>query len=637
MQVLEITGYRTGIARDGVNYLEPTDAFQSIYNGLIYRQVLKSRKGFTRFSLSRCTAVGPQPDSTRVMGIFEHILRNNEKELLVCSKRYLYRYNPNTDLFEQIPFGSAVPPGVNGFDIILNQDYVSGTTYPYANGNDRFVFTSKGMTDIWLYDGAVVKRFTNVADNPDYQPPLVGFPPAPGTLTNATHVIAFGLRLNLFSPVINGLNHNQSMLFSAIVNAMGNGDKFASPGAGELTADTYEYINGASILGNLFIVNFNRSSWAIEKTTDEFNPYFFRKIPSVIGTDGAFSFTSWFDKTFSVGKTGYIATDGRQQKRFDDRIPYSTADDINQETFQLTYGGFIRDGSQFLFSFQNSGSLLDNTQDRVAVYNYEEESWSFNDQRFSCFGQTDIGNNLNWDDIYEVNNPAWGQWDTTEEIWDLIGIRAGSQKYLAGDDRGYVYQLDQDFDDYFSSITGINTGITTEILIEPLGFMVGDQVSIRDVQGMVEINDDMRTLDDWPVITAITATSIFVNVNSLIFTPWTSGGSVSKIINFKARTIPFNPFRSQGMQVYVSHVEFLLDTSAGNLLVSVFEDEQETPVFPPVPIIPSSLINAREWITMTVDHQANFLTFELNQQSPSLQVRLTSMRIHYMAGGMTSG
>lgn len=637
MQVLEITRLRTGVAKDGVNYLEPTDAFQKIENGFIYRQVLQSRKGFNRFSLSRCSAVGPQPDSTRIMGIFEYVLRDNEKELIVCSKKYLYKYNPNTDLFEQIPFNSVVPPGVNGFNIILNEDYVSGTNYPFANGNSRFVFSSKGMTDIWFYNGTDVKRFTNLVDNPNYQPPLVGFPAVPGNLTNATHVIAFGLRLNLFAPTINGQIFNQSMFFSGINDASGNGDKFAVPGAGEKKAITNEYINGASILGNLFIVNFNRSSWAIEPTTDEFNPYFLRKIPSVIGTDGAFSMVSWFDKTFSVGKTGYINTDGRQQKRFDDKIPFATADDINQSTFQLTYGGFLRDRSQFIFSYQDSGSLLTNTQDKVSVYNYEEESWSINDQRFSVFGQTDVGTNLNWDDIYEVNNPSWLQWDTTEEIWNQIGIRAGVQKALAGDDFGYVYQLDQDYDDYFSVITGISTTAQAVILCDPLSFMIGDQVSIRGVEGMVEINDDMRDLNNWPFITAISPTSITVDVNSTNFTNYTMGGSVSKIINFSATTIPFNPYRSVGLRVYVSHVEFLLDTNAGNLLVSVLQDEQDTPIFDPVPIIPTSTIDAREWITMTVDQEANFLTFVLNQQSPALQVRLTSMRIHYMQGGSTSG
>jgi len=40
---------------------------------------------------------------------------------------------------------------------------------------------------------------------------------------------------------------------------------------------------------------------------------------------------------------------------------------------------------------------------------------------------------------------------------------------------------------------------------------------------------------------------------------------------------------------------------------------------------------------MTVDNEANFHTFVMRQESPSVQLRLTSMRIHCEMGGMTSG
>src|SRR3990172_980401 len=119
MDIFEITGYRTGVAKDGVNYLEPADSFQSIRNGYIYRQVLQSRQGFTQFSSGRLA------DGTRVMGIFEHTLPHSSKQLLVISKEFLYKFNEGTNTFDQVPMAGAAPGG--GVAIATDEHYVSCT------------------------------------------------------------------------------------------------------------------------------------------------------------------------------------------------------------------------------------------------------------------------------------------------------------------------------------------------------------------------------------------------------------------------------------------------------------------------------------------------------------------------------
>lgn len=636
MDIYEIAGYKTAIARDGVNFLEPADSFQNIENGYVYRQELVSRKGFKLFSQRRVSD-NTVTDNTRIMGIFEFIHKDNTKELLVITKKFLYTYNEGTDVFDRIQMNSAV--AITDFGITSNESYVSGTTYPFANGNNRFVFTGKGMSDTFFYDPTPVtggvKRFTLVADNPNYQAP------AAGALTNAWYVLWFGERLNLFNPSIASLPNPQMVLYSGIRTSTGNGDKFAVPGSGSLSADTYEYINGASILGNFIVGNFSRSNWVLEKTRDAFNPYFWRKIPSVLGTDAAFSFVSWNDQVYSVGKTGVIGTDGRDSVRVDDRIPYFTTDDIDQLEFDLTYGGFDRINGQFLFAYPSATADEPTTQDKVLVRDYEEKTWAINDQRFSVFGQTDKGHNYVWNDIYEVNSPDWLSMDTTEEIWNKIGIEESTQKTLAGDDLGFVYDINVDYDDYFVNIVSIANGATTTLTIPDSAFMAGDQISISNVQGLTQINNfdesnPSATFQPYTVISA-TTTSItinFVSTNLPAATPAT--GSVSKIINFKAETIPFNPYRSDGRMCRISHVEFLLNTNGGSLLVDVFQDEDDDPFKSNVLIEPTSTTKNRQWITMTVDNEANFMTFVLKQSSPAVQVILTSMRIHCEPGGYTS-
>ena len=649
MEIFEITGYTSGVNRSGVNFLQPADAFQEIVNGYIFRQVLQSRQGIGYFAPRLA-------DQTRVYGIFEHTLPDATKELLAIDENFLYKYNTTTGVFDQIAFGGSPGGGAYaGFGITSKKFYVSGTSYPTATNGARFVFTLQGGTAtpggslIFFYDGTFVKDFTDDGagggDNPDYTNP------PGGALTKATYVLWFNERLNFIVPTIAGIDYTQAVLYSGIRDASGNGDKFNVPGSGMLQADTYENITGASILGQVMALNFYRSNWILEKKKDAFNPYFIKKVPSVLGTDANFSAVSWHDIVKSIGKTGIIATDGVDSLRVDNKIPYFTAQEIDQIDFNLTYGGFDRVNNQFLWSYKQYEADTD-TQDRVLVNNYAEDTWSVYDFRVTVFGQTDIGINLNWEHIYEVSgDPSWATWDTTEDLWDEIGLTSAVQKTLAGDDLGYIYALNKDYDDYFTTISAITQATSAVVTVTDPFFKVGDLVVVQSVAGMTEINNydpDLEVGDEGYqesianfqpyLVTAVAGSTVTLEVDSTLFTAATPNtGTLSKVISFSAKTIPFNPYRDLGRRCYVSHVEFLIDTNGGNLSVDVYEDEDETPFKQNILLIPNSTTKAREWITMSVDNEANFMTFDLKQVSPSVQLRLTSMRIHCQPGGYTSG
>lgn len=633
MDVYEITGWQTGVSKAGVNYLQPSDSFQNIFNGFIYRQVLQSRQGVGFF----CPRLAGE---TRIFGIFEHTKPDSTKELLAFDQNFLYKFNTGTGVFDPIPFGGSMA-AYAGFAITAKDLYISGTSYPTATNGPRFVFTGEGITPngagsaIFFYDGTDVKDFTNAADNPNY-----AAPPG-GALTKASYVLWFNERLNFIVPIIAGIEYNQGVLYSGIRTTSGNGDKFNVAGSGLFQADTYLTITGASILGQIIVLNFDRMAYTLEKTRDAFNPYFGRAVPGVLGTNAKFSAVSWNETVQSLGKTGVLGADGRQNLRVDNKIPNFTADDIDQINFNLTYGGFDRVNNQFLWAYKKADTES-TSQDSVLVKNYEENTWSVFDQRFSVFGQTDIGLNLTWDDIDETTgNESWAQWDTTEELWDRIGIGEAVQKTLAGDDLGFIYNINQDYDDYITNISNIVAGATTTLTVSATGILAGDLVSVSNVGGMVELNNfdtdtNEQTKELYTVVSA-TPTSIVLNVDSTLFTAYTSGGTVSKVISFSAETIPFNPYRAEGRRCFVSYVEFCIETTGGSLRVSVFADEQESPFVDDVLLKPTIQNQASEWISLSVNQEANFLTFVMKQQSPAVQLRLTSMRIHCEAGGTTSG
>ena len=131
-------GFVTGLDNSGVNFLNPADAFETLKNGYIFRQELKSRMGFTQFGNQLGNQKTDEPDGTRVMGIFENIdpANSGTRELLVVTKKYLYSYDSETQIFNQIDFSAnllATDPAYD-FDITSNDEYVSGTTYLTKDG-----------------------------------------------------------------------------------------------------------------------------------------------------------------------------------------------------------------------------------------------------------------------------------------------------------------------------------------------------------------------------------------------------------------------------------------------------------------------------------------------------------------------
>lgn len=639
MDVFEITGFRTGVAKDGVNYLEPADSFQNIQNGYIYREVLQSRKGFQQFSTDKVT------DGSRIMGIFTYVKSDSTFETLVCSQSYLYTYNEGTNTFDQIPFAGGA---AGGFSISDSESYVSGTSYPDSDGNDRFIFCGVGLTDVYFYDGTDVKSWTTVADNPNFVDFVSGVGYS-GPFQSARYVMRFGERLNFFYPTLNSQTVPQGVLYTGIRDGTGKGDSFNTSGAGMLLADTSDYLSGVIKHGNSVVMAFNRSPWTLEKTVDPFNPYFIKKIPGVIGTDAPFSVLSWGQEVRSIGKEGIASTDLRYSNRVDNKIPHFTTDEMDPTNFELTYGGFDRLNGQFLWSYKSLNSDPDNIyQDKILVNNYEEETWSVFDGRFSCFGTSKNGQIITLNNVNSVahpEHPSWARLDTTEETLNKLGVSARVEKTLAGDDNGFVYWLNRGNDDYAYSITNISNATQAVVTVGNHALVAGDPVSINGVSGMLLDGKDINNWDPGDkteefipyIVQSVTATTVTINADASILDTYDSGGIITKVFEFYAETIPLNPYRSEGKQLYVSHIDFLIDTNDGYLDVDLIANEEDSPFKSNVRIRPSATQKRREWITIGVNNEMEFLTIRMRQMNPDLQFRATSFRIYAEPGGDTSG
>lgn len=610
MQVFELVGFDKGLQEDGVIFLEPAKSFQLFSNGFVYRQLLQSRLGYSRFG-NRLS------DKSRVTGIFVNIKANGSQELLATSQKYLYTYNESNNQFDQIPFAGSA----GEFGLMSPESYISGTTYPDKDGNNRFVFTGKGMTDIYYYDGTNVKSFTQ--DNTDYAAP------SEGAMTKAIHVKWFGERLNFFAPTIDGTIQLQSIFYSGIRDSSGNGDKFNVTGSGFIAADTFDALRSPIQRGDLMIIAFSDSFWALEKTRDVFNPYFIRQIPSVLGCDADFSVEEWNGEVKAFGRNGLVISDGRQTLRFDNAIPNFVRDRVNPTEIQQTYAGFNRYLGQFMYSYRsNTSQLSSNTQDNVLVYNYEESTWSTYDMRFSCFGSATPGTSLTWNDINSTNRDSWATWNTTQEIWNKIGVTQGIEKMLAGSNEGYVFEMDTDYHDYYGTITDITKASEAVITIADHSFQINDIVYIDNVIGMTEINEQIA------VVTAIATNTITVSIDSTEFSTYSAGGYAVKTINFNLHTNLFNPFRAEGRRVFVSHMDFLVDRFSTGFNVEMYSNENFGDFLTTTITPDSTKEEYKQWITVSVNEELDFFSFGITATNYKTQLRIYSIRMYMERGGM---
>jgi hypothetical protein len=217
--------------------------------------------------------------------------------------------------------------------------------------------------------------------------------------------------------------------------------------------------------------------------------------------------------------------------------------------------------------------------------------------------------------------------ETTEEVWGEIGIGNHTQKTLAGDNEGFIYELNRDFDDYYVPITNITQAGHAVITVNPSAFKIGDHVYIDDVEGMEEING----LD--ASVIAATNTSITVYIPSTDFTAYTGGGFVSKMIDFSAELVPFNPYRAQGRKCYISNIEFLVSRDSGEIIVKLYDNQDASPIKRGYIIPDSESIFPMQWIDMIVDLESDFITLSLERSSVSTQTKISSIRIHCSPGG----
>jgi len=186
------------------------------------------------------------------------------------------------------------------------------------------------------------------------------------------------------------------------------------PGKGGfIDADTSEQIVSAQIVQDTLIVGFQFSTWRLSFTGNQVQPFIWERINTQFGSEATFSSVGFDDAVLLISRRGIIASTFNDADRIDMIVP-----DIIS-TFQVTPSPVgannnfvplnrvqgIRDyENRLVYWIFGSTTNSNYTPNQILCYNYEDKTWAFFNQSFTCLGSFKI-----------TQNNVWSTWTT---IWD---------------------------------------------------------------------------------------------------------------------------------------------------------------------------------------------------------------------------
>ena len=343
---------------------------------------------------------------------------------------------------------------------------------------------------------------------------------------------------------------------------------------GFIDAPTQEQIISAEFLKDTLIVYFERSTWNLRYTGNEFLPFVWEKINTELGAESTFSIVPFDDVTIAVGDVGIHQCDTRQVQRIDQKIPDEVFDFNNSNSGpQRIYG--VRDYFNQLV-YWTVPYIGDLTQEegqtviypnKLLVFNYIDQSFSFFNDSFTCFGfyQSSVG--MTWGGDHNT----WGE---ESMVWGAPQFQANFPQIVAGNQQGFVEIIMQsDFNDESLIISAIMpaTPLTTIVSINH-NLQVGMFVKILTSSGMTGLSGKI-----YEVYTVVDANTFTIETPTAPVGAFTGNGLIAPVNNYLIQTKRFNPWIQEGAQVRLHYVDLYFDkTDNGQVSVNVYVNEDSS-------------------------------------------------------------
>jgi hypothetical protein len=421
----------------------------------------------------------------------------------------------NPTLTGTLGWVNFAPPLSNGnfsiSDLPAAQYYLVGATLIYQF-KDRLIFfgpiiqTSSANSQVYLKDTIIYSQN--------------GTPYYTSTFTKDP-----SLSNTVFFPVLVPLNQT-----ATAPAYWGNQTGFG----GFISAAIDQAIVSLGINEDVLIVQFSKSMARLIYSGNDIVPFNFFAINAEWGTLGTFSSVTMDQGVISAGTRGFVITGQTSSQRIDLEIPDNAFEiglqnngaqricsqrDFINEWIYFTYVPDIEDDEAVTSDIFPSQTLQ---------YNYRDNSWALFNESFTTYGTFRKATGYTWATVGNF----FATWNDWTEPWNAGVFSQVQPQVIGGDSQGFVLFRDQGINEGTSlnilnisspvNITGA-TQANPAVLTANNSFVVGQQITITGVVGMTQLNGNTFT------ITAITPTTISLNVDSTAFTPYISGGVATPI------------------------------------------------------------------------------------------------------------
>jgi len=323
---------------------------------------------------------------------------------------------------------------------------------------------------------------------------------------------------------------------------------------GYIDMPTEQAIISAEFIRDRLIVYCERSTWELLYTGEATLPFRWQQLNNELGAEGRFSVIGFDSQVVGVGNVGVHSCNGVNVSRIDQKIPDEVFKIHNDNDGpQRVYG--IRDYYRELV-YWCFPSFPDNPTfpDKILVWNYQNNTWAFFDEGFTCFGYLNKDSDLNWASV-GASFINWAGWNAS---WGGAQSQSQFPDILAGNQQGVVFIIDADDPSAEKSlyITDINTA-TNLLTVINHNLESDDYVLVTDVQGISSpINNTVYQVTNESAnglkLSGVTYSGVY-----------TGGGKLTKIANITIVSKQWNPGTPEGMQFNIPYIDLLLDKTSG--------------------------------------------------------------------------
>lgn len=333
---------------------------------------------------------------------------------------------------------------------------------------------------------------------------------------------------------------------------------------GYVDAATQEAITTVEFIKDRLIVYFERSTWELVYTGDATLPFRWQQINNELGAESRFSIIGFDKGAVGVGNVGVHTCNGVNVDRIDQKIP--------DEVFNIHNGN---DGPQRVYGVRDYYRELvywtfpDDTGDptfptKILVWNYQNGSWAFFEDSFTCFGYFQKDADLSWADLGRI----YGTWAAWNDPWGGAQSQSQFPFIVAGNQQGFTFIVDADKSSNEQSlyITNMNSA-NQQLTVIDHNLPPNSYVLVEDCQGITSLNGTVFQ------VVVVDADTITLDPTTSFSGTYTGGGKLTRISNLNITSKQWNPGTPVGQQFRMPYIDFLLDrTDTGEVSVDYLID-----------------------------------------------------------------